>query len=448
MAKKIQASQLDALKTSGQTLSESLADHGSLIARRMSGATKWYYQYRYDGKQRRYSFGAYKATGDGKGSEDATEFTLGGARKRAQALAALREQVGDVIEHMSEKRLAASESVQQARDARQERQQATRDYSLANLCKAYSDHLVADGKASASTVRGSLTNWVVNRHPKLAAKKASDVTTADVMTILRTIIDAGHKTTVNRVRSYLSAAYSFGLGSVNDPVASSRAGGFNLTSNPAAPVKRVAKFESAGERVLSAGELGDLLRRLEAKPTPAAQAVELSLRLGGQRLTQLLAVTAKDYDRDSCTVTIKDTKGRRTEARAHLLPVFDVVAPLLEQALSEPHPRRSGLFSGMAMDTASKAVRDISKELEQGGAEPYSWRDLRRTCETMLAAMGISKDIRAQLQSHGLSGVQDRHYDKHQYIDEKRAALEAWNDRLDELKAGTTQPGNVVRLIR
>ena len=57
-------------------------------------------------------------------------------------------------------------------------------------------------------------------------------------------------------------------------------------------------------------------------------------------------------------------------------------------------------------------------------------RDLRRTCETMLAAMGVSSDVRAHLQSHGLGVVQTRHYDRHSYMDEKRKALELWEGRL------------------
>lgn len=44
--------------------------------------------------------------------------------------------------------------------------------------------------------------------------------------------------------------------------------------------------------------------------------------------------------------------------------------------------------------------------------------------ETRLAAEGVHMDVRAQLQSHGLGGVQARHYDRHDYLDEKRAALE------------------------
>jgi hypothetical protein len=71
--------------------------------------------------------------------------------------------------------------------------------------------------------------------------------------------------------------------------------------------------------------------------------------------------------------------------------------------------------------------------------------DIRRTAETMLAGMGVSKDLRVQLQSHGLNGVQDRHYDRHGYMNEKRAALEAWEARLAKIASGKKQH-NVIKL--
>ena len=81
----------------------------------------------------------------------------------------------------------------------------------------------------------------------------------------------------------------------------------------------------------------------------------------------------------------------------------------------------------VSIDTLSSAVTQIS-----GGA--YQLRDLRRTSETMLAALGISKDLRAQIQSHGLGGVQDRHYDRHDYMPEKCRALEKWNRELERIR--------------
>jgi hypothetical protein len=81
-----------------------------------------------------------------------------------------------------------------------------------------------------------------------------------------------------------------------------------------------------------------------------------------------------------------------------------------------------------AMETAG--------ELEKG---PFNVGDLRRTVETRLAALGVSKEIRAQLQSHGLGGVQARHYDQHEYMSEKRAALETLH-RLLTGKGATVTP--------
>jgi integrase len=72
----------------------------------------------------------------------------------------------------------------------------------------------------------------------------------------------------------------------------------------------------------------------------------------------------------------------------------------------------------------------------------FQMRDIRRTCETLLAGMGANKDLRAQLQSHGLGGVQQRHYDKHDYMVEKRSALTAWENRL--FQAGASS--NVLQL--
>ena len=80
-------------------------------------------------------------------------------------------------------------------------------------------------------------------------------------------------------------------------------------------------------------------------------------------------------------------------------------------------------------------------------AAPFQMRDIRRTCETMLAAMGISSDLRAQIQSHGLGGIQAKHYDRHSYASEKANALAAWEERLRAIvKNKTPKAANVVPL--
>jgi hypothetical protein len=61
----------------------------------------------------------------------------------------------------------------------------------------------------------------------------------------------------------------------------------------------------------------------------------------------------------------------------------------------------------------------IIKELREG----FELRDLRRKCETMLAALGVSSDIRAQVQTHGLGGVRARHYYRYHHMAGKSETL-------------------------
>ena len=61
-----------------------------------------------------------------------------------------------------------------------------------------------------------------------------------------------------------------------------------------------------------------------------------------------------------------------------------------------------------------------------------------------MAALGVGKDVRAHLLSHGLTGVQVQHYDRHDYLAEKRRALELWEKHLERLRNG----GKVIPLVR
>lgn len=85
----------------------------------------------------------------------------------------------------------------------------------------------------------------------------------------------------------------------------------------------------------------------------------------------------------------------------------------------------------MTFTTPGKRAAEISTKI---GGVPFDLRDIRRTCETMLTKIGVSKDLRAQLLSHGLSGVQDAHYDRHDYLDEKRSALLTWETYLGKIR--------------
>ena len=107
-----------------------------------------------------------------------------------------------------------------------------------------------------------------------------------------------------------------------------------------------------------------------------------------------------------------------------------ILAPMMEraEALGCDWVFTSDGTVPIVPDTLAVTAREIANEMKKEGETRVAFMlsDIRRTAETLFASKGISRDVRAQIQSHGLSGVQARHYDKHDYRDEKRRALESW----------------------
>ncbi len=62
----------------------------------------------------------------------------------------------------------------------------------------------------------------------------------------------------------------------------------------------------------------------------------------------------------------------------------------------------------------------------------FNARDLRRTWKTLAGDAGIPKDMRDRLQNHAQgSDVSSRHYDRYDYLPERRAAMARWAAYLD-----------------
>ena len=146
-------------------------------------------------------------------------------------------------------------------------------------------------------------------------------------------------------------------------------------------------------------------------------------------MAQLLRATLHDIQ-DGFLVLL-DPKGRRDEPRKHPIPLEGKAGEVIKEAADRAKSLKTiWLFSTSGKvpidpSTVTNYVSDVSVECISNriSTTPFDLGDIRRTIETRLSGMGISKDHRAQLQSHGLSGVQTRHYDRHEYEQEKRHAL-------------------------
>lgn len=63
-----------------------------------------------------------------------------------------------------------------------------------------------------------------------------------------------------------------------------------------------------------------------------------------------------------------------------------------------------------------------------------------------MAAIRIAHDIIGRVLNHAKGDVTAKHYNKHQYLPEKRAALEAWAERVAFIVGDAREAGNVVRM--
>lgn len=392
---------------------------GRLQVRKLSsGEASFYYRYvGPDGVRERLALG--------------TGLTLVDARKLAAKLSR-RYQEG---ERDLRAILAAEE-----REARRQRDVALqvdeaetmrRKATLGLLATSYVKQLERDGKVSAPKVARAFKIHVEKPWPKLWATPAADITLEDLFQVVARLTAAGKQREAGKVRAYLKAAYSAAIRARADASALQELRELRLSANPARDLLASESESTPGERALSEGELRAYWRRVVALEGAPGALLRFHLLTGGQRIDQLARLTKVDLDEDLQAICIRDFKGRRRKARQHVVPLIPAAATALkEMGGGELGPYLftvTGGQTGAGGSTIRKYVKRIADAMAEAGelsGGQFSVKDLRRTVETRLAAAKVGKEVRAQLQSHGLSGVQDRHYDRHDYLDEKRAALQ------------------------
>lgn len=381
--------------------------------------------------------------------------TVEQARKAAQIK--LGEMTGGADPNAERKAArAAAAAAQRAADA-------AASHTLKSLCEWYVKHQTAAGKESARDAAWAFKRYVESS--QFADIPAKDFTPQQATALIRGVVEAGHTRTAAKLRAYLRAAYALAQGAETNAQAPAALVLFGVQSNPIASTSAIKGANAARSVTLNDVELGEVVRVLRERRAvrydDALAALELSLWLGGQRLAQVLRINPADIDQKGRTITLLDPKGRREKARRHVLPLSDDALALVQQILavrgSAEHlfggskPTSPDTVARKGVEVLAEAQAAIAKRRAKAGGKAEKRpalepRDLRRTAETMLAAMGISKDTRAQLLSHGLGGVQDRHYDQHDYMSEKRAALTAWAERLNALAEHRAIASNVQQL--
>lgn len=390
------------------------------------------------GGQLRFYYRYTKANGQRDRLLIGTGLALTAARDAAAALSR-RYQAGDrdLRDAIAAEAAAAERAKAEALAESTRRSGAT----LGALMMAYAQSLEDAGKVSAAATRASIKRHIEDPWPALWARPASELELDDLLPILSRLVRAKKLREGGKIRSYLRAAYAAAIAAKQDAAAPDALRVLNVSRNPA---RDLATLDSGQprDRVLSVAELRAYWRRIEALPGRQGALLRFHLLTGGQRIAQLMRLKWSDHDHDMDTgtgsVRLLDIKGRRRVPRVHLVPLLPLMAADLATLRGDDdsdggdgaRPHLFSLTAGKAPATYDefRGIMDpvVASMVVAGElTSPFTPGDLRRTVETRLAALGLSEEVRGHLQSHGLSGVQKRHYNFFEYDAEKRAAVEA-----------------------
>ncbi|NUY57022.1 integrase arm-type DNA-binding domain-containing protein [Salinivibrio sp. EAGSL] len=326
----------------------------------------------------------------------------------------------------------------QKREQESAKREEARKGSIQQLFEAYVAQMVRDGKRTHKAVLASLEKEV---YPVIPPEtKAKNVTPHELKLVLAEMIRRGAKTQSNRVRSYLMAAFNYGLRHDNDPANFIDEAKFGLVFNPMTAIPKQKDAERVGNHYLKIGEVIQLIADLNGEYERFRMGdtirclILLCLYTGGQRPYELAASKweAVDWQQKSLLVSRDLSKNKRE----HIIPLTESALVVLHQ-LREVNqdsdfifPHRLNRNEHIRMDSLSQAVTRYREATPF--VSSFTPRDIRRTCKTLMGEIGISKSLRDRIQNHALNDVSSKHYDRYEYLPEKRRALESWEQRLNE----------------
>ncbi|MDE2466173.1 MAG: tyrosine-type recombinase/integrase [Alphaproteobacteria bacterium] len=217
--------------------------------------------------------------------------------------------------------------------------------------------------------------------------------------------------------------------------------------------------EKSRERFLSEAEVRAFWKAALAVGWPFGPAMQLML-LTGARREEVGGMTWAEVDLEKAVWALP---GERTKnGRAHDVPLSKAAVQILKGL-----PRTSAAFTfsttgETAVSGWSRAKAKIDREMlailkgeaRERGENPkrvvlerWTIHDLRRTAATQMAALEISIPVIERALNHvsgTFRGVVAT-YNRHQYFEERRIALESWAQRVLELAGGKPR-SNVVRM--
>jgi integrase len=248
-------------------------------------------------------------------------------------------------------------------------------------------------------------------------RRVSSITRADVRRMLDRIVERGTPIAANRVHSVTRALFNWLVGQEI------------IAASPCAGLKAPAGKEGSRDRVLSDHELRQVWQAA-GQLGPYGAMVRL-LILTGQRRGEVAGMEWGELDLENRLWTLP--RERVKNDRRHEVPLSPQTVAIIQ---SLPRIGDKYVFSVNGAAPANNFSGNCARLRELlGDMSPWVIHDLRRTAASGMARLGISLAIIEKVLNHvsgsfaGIVGV----YQRHEFAEEKRAALEKWADHVERL---------------
>ena len=369
-------------------------DHKSFVA-----------QYRHAGEKRRVSLGSCSAV------------TLADARKAAAAI------MGRAAQGYDE----ASERKAKALEAKRKKLEAKRDaVTLAALIEQWEALHLKSKRPNYATAATATLRRVFAKHLDMPAGRLDR---AAVVRVLDGLAKDGKAAMAGATARYGSALFGWAV----------KRGA--LASNPFVRVPVAPTVRR--DHVLTDDEIRRVWRATEGPG--AFNAIVRALLLTGQRREEVSGLMWGELDPGLSAWTLPAARSKN--GNPHVVPLSEEMRTLLRaqprlKGTDVVFPGERGVFSGW-----SKSKSRLDRRSCVFG---WTLHDLRRTVATGLQKLGVRLEVTEAVLNHvsgsraGIVGI----YQRHEWADEKRAALSAWGEHIAAIVEGREAAGNVTPLRR
>lgn len=375
-----------------------------LCYRESFASPKWRFRYRFAGKARAMWIGSY------------AELSLAKARETIKLLSARVSLGYDVAGEKKERKADALAKIESDKNA----------LLVSHLATEYFERQILGRWKHPDILRRRIDKDI---NPNIGHLKADEVKPRHIDDMLQSILARGAPTVANDVLRWTRRIFNYGI----------KRHILEVNPTTAFDISDAGGQEKARERYLDTGELEQLFTAMKLAKGFSIQnelTMKLLLLLCCRKM-ELCAARWEDIDLENAIWHLTGTKN----GDAIDIPLPPVAITWFQQLkdmslnsgwVLPARKMQNRMIPHIAESTLPVALAKVKTQMQ--GVENFTVHDFRRTARTHLAALGVDPIVAERCLNHRIKGVEGI-YNKHQYLDERRKALNLWANKLIKLES-------------